>query len=92
MAPHALIDLHDATGYTPSDYHMETLLVPAKRNSKSKAQPPVVSTLSSDLHFDISVDGKSCTPQARYFWRLSSEEISEIESSVRHFQRTGHAP
>ncbi len=87
MAPHALTDLHDASGYTPSECHIDRYLTPARLGGKSKTYRTGASALSSRNLPKAPTIGKSRAPQAAYFWRLSLEEIGEIENSVKYFQR-----
>ena len=88
MAPHALIDLHDVSGYNPSQRFLEELMVPPSSYRKSKPYLTGVSALSSKASPKATVIGTSEAPNESSFWRLSLEEISEIEDSIRYFQRT----
>ena len=87
MAPHALFDLHDASGYTPSEYNFSGLVARIRLYSKSKAYPGEASALSSKKVPKASLIGSPLTPQAQYFWHLSAEDTCEIEDSVIRFQR-----
>lgn len=87
MAPHALTDVHDVSGYTPSERHIDKLLMPAKLSGKSKTYLTGGSALSSKNLPKATTIGKSRAPQPAYFWRLSFEEVGEIEDAVGWFQR-----
>ena len=88
MAPHALIDLHDVSGYSPSQCFIEKLVVPPSSYRKSKPYSIGSPALSSRKTPTGSAIRTSEAPNEAYLWRLSIEEISEIEDSVRYFQRT----
>ena len=87
MAPHALFDLHDTSGYTPSQYNINGLVARTKIYSKSKACLGGTLTLSSEKIPSACVIGNPLTPRSQYFWRLSAEDVCEIEDSVEYFQR-----
>ncbi|KAL9064938.1 MAG: hypothetical protein Q9161_008570 [Pseudevernia consocians] len=80
MAPHALTDLHDTSGYYPSTVHKPWSQKPA--HPKSLKAPPIDSPLSASIPFGNLGYGSE---SPRNVWNLSSDEISEVEKSVRNF-------
>ena len=85
MAPIAIRELDDPTGYTPTPSTFEDLVNfnPINRSSKSSVGEKYA------LHLGISPsDGKAQGDKRSYSWQLSRAEIKTIEHSVRHFQST----
>ena len=83
MAPIALADTYDSTGYTPSiDNYAEILrYVPVHSNVKASC-PQTPALASNDASISLTVEeGKF-----QHFWRLSQDEIEDIEASVDYFQ------
>jgi hypothetical protein len=83
MAPHALQDSHDSTGYTPSIVNCAKLLPYVQIHSNPKSSASIRTVLTSNAAFDESTYEKNTSP---YFWHLSREEIRNVEASVNHFQ------
>ena len=80
MAPHALTDLSDPSGYYPSIAHkVWSQNVGRTRSIKSTPIEPVpISRIPfANLGFGTS--------SPKNTWNLSSDEIAEIEKNVRHF-------
>ena len=81
MAPHALFDLHDTSGYYPSTAHScQTVHTPASYKSLKAPAPELAlnpQTPLAYLGFGSESPGN--------VWNLSSDEISEVEKNVRHF-------
>lgn len=87
MAPHALTDPHDTSGYYPATANK--IWSPSLADQKSvKALPPHKNkpTLSAKIPFGNLGFGRE---SPRNVWHLSSDEISEIEKNVRHFLSMG---
>ena len=83
MAPHALQDPHDSTGYTPSLVNYAKLLPHIRVHSKLKVSAPVRAVLTSNNAFDKLTAEESKSP---YFRHLSLEEIRDVEANVKRFQ------
>ena len=83
MAPHALQDPHDSTGYTPSLVNYAKLLPHVRVHSKLKVSAPIRAVLASNDAFDELTAEESKSP---YFRHLSLAEIRDVEASVNHFQ------
>lgn len=80
MAPHALPDLLDVSGYYPSPVHQA--LSPTSTNHKSlKPSLPGPVPHAKTL---LGVRGFG-NESPRNVWTLSSDEISEVEKNVRSF-------
>ena len=83
MAPIALPDTYDSTGYTPSiDNYAEILrYIPVHSNVKaSSPKTPALAPNDASISFTAE-EGKS-----QHFWRLSQDEIEDIDASVNYFQ------
>ncbi|CAF9928420.1 MAG: hypothetical protein ALECFALPRED_004054 [Alectoria fallacina] len=80
MAPHALTDLHDVSGYFPSTAHKAWSQPPAyPKNPKAPLIEPV-------LNAKIALGNLGFGSESpKNVWNLSSDEISEIEKNVRYF-------
>lgn len=85
MAPHALTDYHDTSGYSPATVHFDSLLLDSKSHARVEIITP--ETEATILN-SASNSSKTGNLQSPYFWHLSSNEIREIESSVEYFQCT----
>ncbi|KAL2038864.1 hypothetical protein N7G274_008386 [Stereocaulon virgatum] len=83
MAPHALQDPHDSTGYTPLIVSRAKLLPYIQIRSKPKSSASIRTVLTSNAASDESASKKTTSP---YFWHLSREELRHVEASVNHFQ------
>ena len=80
MAPHALTDLNDPSGYYPSTANkVFSWTLPFKKDLKPPITKPALSAKipSGGLGFG--------SQSARNVWNLSSDEIDEIEKNVRYF-------
>ena len=81
MAPHALIDLHDPSGYYPStDSNPFVQSITARKCS----QAPV----AHDAHLGKNTSVKRVLKldrQGPHVWHLSSDEAEDVENSMRHF-------
>lgn len=81
MAPHALIDSHDSSGYYPSIKSIAWL----KSAAAHQCLRPSI-TDAANLEKDVSLKRlQTLTRQAPYVWHLSPEEIENVEESVRSF-------
>lgn len=83
MAPHALQDPHDSTGYTPAIVNYAKLLPYVQVHSNIRSSASIRTVLTSNAASDESTSRKNTSP---YFWHLSREEISNVEAGVNHFQ------
>ena len=81
MAPHALTDLNDTSGYYPLTANSIWSETPAYHKSL-KTPPTDKPALSAKIPFGNLGFGNDVP---RNVWILSSDEISEIEKNVRHF-------
>ena len=82
MAPHALIDLHDTSGYYPLTTHQ--VLPPSSAHCKSLKTSLVEPILhAKDLAPLGNLGFGSESP--KNVWTLSADEISEVEKNVRSF-------
>ena len=80
MAPHALTDLHDISGYYPSPIHQA--LSPTSTHHKSlKPSLPEPGPHAKTL---LAIRGFG-SESPKNVWTLSSNEISEVEKNVRTF-------
>ena len=80
MAPHALIDLNDTSGYYPSTTHKAwSHSLGYHNHSKLPFTEPKAST---KIPFANLGFGSRSPPNV---WNLSSDEIGEIEKNVRDF-------
>lgn len=80
MAPHALNDPHDTSGYYPSIAHRSGHQTPAYPKSlEATLTEPV---LNAKIPFGNLGFGSD---SPKNVWNLSADEISEVEKSVRHF-------
>jgi len=86
MDAHVMVNVHDDSGYSPSEVDFGTLSQPNVRYRNLKAIMNRLSALSSHLS-DASVISSPLASRSPYFWRLSSVEIQVIGQSVRSFQR-----
>ena len=89
MSLHAIFDIDDTTGYTPSIYNLGEIFKPAKRLIQSTTFGLPAPCLNSDdlpTHNSIRTSDAS---QAPHVLHLFPKEISEIEKSVRYFQGKG---
>lgn len=83
MAPHALQDPHDSTGYTPSLVNYAKLLPHVRVHSKLKVSAPIRAVITSnDALNELTVEER----KSPYFRHLSLEEIRNVEASVKQFQ------
>ena len=84
MAPHALIDLHDSSGYYPSpDSSPFVQSIAARKCSQSSV------TEDADLGRDTSVKRVlQFDRQGPHVWHLSPDEAEDVERSMRHFSGT----
>ena len=83
MAPHALPDIYDSTGYTPSIDNLKEILPYISFHTSVEASFPKTPVLTSNDAFISLTAGET---KARHFWHLSPHEIEEIEASVKSFQ------
>ena len=83
MAPHALSDTYDSTGYTPSIDNYEEILPYIRAYSNVKASSPKTPVLTSN---DASISLTAGESKSQHSWQLSPYEIEDIEASVRGFQ------
>lgn len=81
MAPHALIDLHDSSGYYPStDSNPFVLSITERKCSQASV------THDADLPRDTSVKRVlKFNRQGPHVWHLSPDEAEDVEHSMRHF-------
>lgn len=80
MAPHALTDLHDISGYYPSTIHQALSFASTHHKSlKTSLTAPILhaKTPVANLGFGSELP--------KNVWTLSSDEISEVEKNVRSF-------
>lgn len=82
MAPHALTDLNDTSGYYPSPAHKSWSQTPTHR----KSIPPTEPVLHAKTPFGNLGFGSE---SPKNVWTLSSDEISEVEKNVRSFLSMG---
>ena len=75
MAPHALTDLQDTSGYYPS-------ASPYHQSLKTEFTEPALGTKTPFSNLGFGSESPKCV------WNLSSDEISEIEKNVRYFLST----
>lgn len=87
MAPHALTDHHDTSGYSPATVPFEKWLQDSKSSVRSKTLTP---NMGSVILNSASDSSKTGDPLSQYVWRLSLHEIKDIESSIEDFQCTPH--
>lgn len=78
MAPHALNDLNDTSGYYPSTAHKAYVQIPAYHSKNPLPEP----TPNAKIPFGNLGFGSE-TP--KNVWNLSADEIDEIEKNVRYF-------
>ena len=83
MAPIALPDTYDSTGYTPSVDNYAEILRYIPVHSNVKASSPKIPALASN---DASISLTAKEGKSQHFWRLSQDETEDIEASVDHFQ------
>ena len=77
MAPHALTDLNDTSGYYPSKSH-KVCSRPIRCHNNGLAEPRANAKIPLDkLGFG--------SESPKNVWNLSSDEIAEIEKNVRYF-------
>lgn len=80
MAPHALTDLHDISGYYPSTIHQS--LSPASAHPKS----PKPSLPERVPHAKPPLGSRGFGSESpKNVWTLSADEVSEVEKNVRSF-------
>ena len=80
MAPHALTDLNDVSGYYPSTANKASFKTETDhKNSKTPLPKPALST---KIPFANPGFGNELPKNV---WRLSADEIDEIEKNVRYF-------
>lgn len=80
MAPHALTDLHDTSGYYPSTAHKGCFQTLAHCKSlKTTLLEPVLNAEAPLGNLGFGSESE------KNVWNLSSDEISEVEKNVRHF-------
>ncbi len=80
MAPHALYDLNDISGYYPSTAH-KIWAQPLACRKSSKAFLPELEQSTKIPIGNLGFGSES----PKNVWNLSSDEISEIEKNVRDF-------
>ena len=80
MAPHALTDLNDPSGYYPSTVHK--VWSQSLGHHRSIRTTPVEPVPISNIPFGNLGFGKK---SPKNIWNLSSDEIAEIEKNVRNF-------
>ena len=83
MAPVALIDTFDSTGYTPSIENYAEILPHIPVHSNLKASSPRTPILTSSSASISLAAGES---KSQHFWHLSPYEIEDIEASVESFK------
>ena len=83
MAPHALPDTYDSTGYTPSIDNYAEILPYIRAYSNVKALSPRTPVPTSN---DASISLAAGESKSQHSWQLSPYEIEDIEASVRSFQ------
>ena len=83
MAPHALPDTYDSTGYTPSIDNYAEILPYIGVHSSVKASTPKTGVLTSN---DASITLTAGGSKSQHFWHLSPHEIEDIDASVEFFQ------
>ncbi len=83
MAPHALPDTYDSTGYTPSIDNYAEILPYIRAHSSVKVSSPQTPVLTSNGASIRLTAGES---KFQHYWHLSPHEIEDIEASVRFFQ------
>ena len=81
MAPHALTDLNDTSGYYPSTVNKIWPQTPAYHKNL-KAPPTKPASLRAKIPFGNLAFGSE---PPKNTWNLTSDEISEIEEIVRYF-------
>ena len=80
MAPHALTDLNDPSGYYPSTAHKAWSQ--SLSHQRSFETTPIEPVPISKIPFDNLGFGRK---SPKNIWNLSSDEIAEIEKNVRNF-------
>lgn len=80
MAPHALTDLNDTSGYYPSTVDRIWPQTPACQ--KSSKAPLIKPALKAEIPFGNLAFGSE---PPKNTWNLTSDEISEVEKNVRYF-------
>lgn len=80
MAPHALTDLHDTSGYYPSTAHKAWSQTPVYHKSLKAPLIDLAAHVKIPLG-NLGFGNESPNNQ----WNLSSDDISEVEKNVRHF-------
>ena len=83
MAPHALPDTYDSTGYTPSIDNYAEILPYIRADSSVKALSPKAPVLASN---NASISLTAGESKYQHYWQLSPCEIEDIEASMRVFQ------
>ena len=83
MAPHALQDTYDSTGYTPSIDNYAEILPYLRVHGSVQASLPTTPVLSSN---DVSIRFTAGESKSEHFWHLSPHEIQDIEASMKFFQ------
>lgn len=83
MAPHALTDHHDTSGYSPATDPLEDWLPNKKTITRLKSLAPKTGTaILNSARDSLGREGA----KSPYFWHLGSNEISEIKNCVEQFQ------
>ena len=86
MAPHANIDLSDSADHASKPNVLRRLLQPHGHYRKSKQDRDGPSALHSRSVGSAAKIDSGPTIRSPYLWRLSSEEIREIEEAVHCFE------
>ena len=86
MAPHADIDFSDGTASAQKAITLRGLLQRHGHYRKSKYRGHGCSALHSKEAGNTAKIDDEPTVRSPYLWRLSSEEIGEVEEAVRFFQ------
>ena len=83
MAPHALTDHHDSSGYTPSIVNHAKLLPYIQVQSSLQDSTPEPPAPAMRTRLDDPINEEDQCP---YAWRLSEEDVKNIEANMRWFQ------
>ena len=83
MAPRALLDLDDSTGYSPSFVNYASILSHFQVRSNSRISNSKVAALASNDAFGYLTAARG---RSQNHWQLSSQEIGDIDASVKHFR------
>ena len=83
MAPVALINTFDSTGYTPSRENYAEILTYLSVHSNVKASSPKTPVLTSS---DVSDSPTAGDSKSKHFWHLSPYEIENLEASMEIFK------